>query len=476
MKKIFLFSVLFFFVLLYPSKTFGQSEFRKMDGSWQGFIVNEKDTFVLVFDVDSESKTPVLMTFPYVAMEDVRPQGLRFANDTLRLSVSALAARIQLVYKNENEMDGFWIASNSKDTLSLQMQKTNHPLRINRPQTPKEPFPYSSEIIIVQNKKAKVSIEGTLTLPQGKGPFPCVILVTGSGPQDRNSEILMHKSFWVIADYLSRHGIAVFRYDERGVGKTTGNFSTSTSYDFTDDLLAVYTHLRKHKNLNKKQIGLAGHSEGGLVCAMAAAKNKNVGFYISLAGPAVRGSEILLEQSKQLFMVSGKDEEYVNFEYAFRKKIFEMFHSISDSQKFAEAMREYFEKTMTEISEEKAKEHNISKPFAEMWIIQLSSPWMKEFMSIDPANYLRKMKCPVLVMIGEKDFQVPHYQNLPIYENIFSESKHPNYTLLKMPQLNHLFQTANTGSISEYGRIEETFSPMALETMKDWILKTIKTN
>lgn len=476
MKKIFHFCILFFLSLLFSCKTFGQSEYQKIEGSWQGFVVNEKDTFVLVFDIDSDLKTPLLMTFPDLAMKDVRPQGLRFANDTLRLSVSSLAARIQIAYNDKNEFDGYWIATNSKDTLPLRMQKTNHPLRIHRPQTPKEPFPYSSEIIAVWNKKAKVSIEGTLTLPAGEGPFPCVILVTGSGPQDRNSDILMHPSFWVIADYLSRHGIAVFRYDERGVGKSTGNFSTSTSHDFADDLLAVFKHLQKNKNLNKNQIGVAGHSEGGLVCAMAIAKYKKIGFYISLAGPAVRGSEILLEQAKQLFIVSGKDKEYVDFEYAFRKKIFEMFHSISDSHKFAEAMRDYFEKTMTEIGEEKAKEHNISRSFAEMWIIQLSSPWMKEFMSIDPASYLYKIKCPVLVMIGEKDFQVPHYQNLPIYEKIFSESKHSNYTILKIPQLNHLFQTANTGSISEYGRIEETFSPIALETMKDWILKTTKTN
>lgn len=476
MKKIFHFCILFFLSLLFSFKTFGQSEYQKIEGSWQGFILNEKDTFVLVFDVNSESKTPVLMTFPDVAMKDIRPQGLRFANDTFRLSVSSLAARIQLVYMNENKMEGFWIATSSRDTLSLQMQKTNHPLRIHRPQTPKEPFPYSSEIITIQNKKAKVSIEGTLTLPQGEGPFSCVILISGSGPQDRNSEILMHPSFWVIADYLTRHGIAVFRYDERGVGKSTGNFSASTSYDFADDLLIVFRNLQKNKKLNKNQIGVAGHSEGGLVGAMVAAKNKNISFYISLAGPAVRGSEILLEQSKQLFIVSGKEKEYVEFEYAFRKKIFDLFHSISDSRKFAEAMRDYFEKSMVEIGEEKSKEHNISKAFAEMWIMQLSSPWMKEFMSIEPANYLKKIKCPVLVMLGEKDFQVPYYQNLPVYEKVFSESKHPNYTLLKILQLNHLFQTANTGSISEYGRIEETFSPIALEAMKDWILKTTKTN
>lgn len=476
MKKFFHFSILLSFMLLFSIKTFGQIEYQKLDGSWQGYIVSEKDTIVLVFDVDSELKTPVLMTFPDFAMQDVRPQGMRFANDTLQLSISSLAARIQVVYKDKNKMNGFWIATHPKDTLSLQMQKTNHPLRIHRPQTPKEPFPYSSEIITIQNKKAKVSIEGTLTLPQGEGPFSCVILISGSGPQDRNSEILMHPSFWVIADYLTRHGIAVFRYDERGVGKSTGNFSASTSYDFADDLLIVFRNLQKNKKLNKNQIGVAGHSEGGLVGAMVAAKNKNISFYISLAGPAVRGSEILLEQSKQLFIVSGKEKEYVEFEYAFRKKIFDLFHSISDSRKFAEAMRDYFEKSMVEIGEEKSKEHNISKAFAEMWIMQLSSPWMKEFMSIEPANYLKKIKCPVLVMLGEKDFQVPYYQNLPVYEKVFSESKHPNYTLLKILQLNHLFQTANTGSISEYGRIEETFSPIALEAMKDWILKTTKTN
>lgn len=466
MKKFFSFCFILTILLL---NTLAQSDFQKLNGSWQGYVVSEKDTFVVVFDVNSDSQTPFLASFPYMAMLDVRPQGLRFLNDTLSFSVSSLMARIHLVNRDNVKMDGIWVATNTKDTLMLQMERTENPLRIRRPQTPQEPFSYSSEIITIKNKKAKVTIEGTLTLPKGDGPFPCLILVTGSGPQDRNSEIFLHKSFWVIAEYLSSRGIAVFRYDERGVGKTTGNFSTSTSYDFADDLLAVFKHLQKHKRLNKKQIGVAGHSEGGLVCAIAASRNKNIAFYISLAGPAVRGSEILLEQAKEHFVIAGKDEDFINYDYAFRKKIFELFHSNSDNQKFAEAVRKLFDETIAEIGEERAKELSITKQIAEIWIMQLSSPWMKQFVKIDPADYLKNIKCPVLVMIGEKDFQVPYTQNLPIFEKIFSSSSHTNYTLKQLPHLNHLFQTANTGSISEYARIEETFSPVALEIIKEWI-------
>lgn len=472
LRKITLFSFfLILFIFSRISSTAQNLSYSKIKGSWQGTMIHEKDSFNVVFDIYPDSTNSVLVSFPDVASVDNKPQRSRFTNDSLILSLPKMGANIKLFLINPTELSGFWCNVGGKDSTILVMRKTDNPLRVQRPQTPKSPFPYSSETIVIQNKKANISIEGTLTLPEGKGPFPSVILVTGSGPQDRNSEIMMHKSFWVIADFLTRRGVAVFRYDERGVGKSTGNYSNSTTLDFANDLKEIFMFLKKDSRLNKQQIGLMGHSEGGIVIGIVASQVKSVAFVISLAGSAVSGREILLEQAKQMNILNGKDSAFVEYDYLFRTKIFDAFISNSDKKIFAEKVRTLFADAIKELGEEKAKDYSITKSASELWILQLSSPWMDTFIRLNPADYWKKVNCPVLVLIGDKDFQVPYHQNMPVYESIFQNSKNKNVTLLKMESLNHLFQTANTGSMNEYARISETFSPKALTTISEWILK-----
>ncbi len=453
-----------------------KSDYSKIKGSWQGSIEIEKDSFNVVFDIYPDSAYPILISFPDIAMIDTKPQRSKFSNDSLILVLPKMGAIVKLVQTSSNVLSGYWFSSATMDSNLLVMTKTNTPLRVFRPQTPKPPFSYTSETLVIQHKKANVSIEGTLTLPNGKGPFPAVILVSGSGPQDRNSEILMHKSFWVIADYFTRRGIAVFRYDERGVGKSTGTYSTASTIDFADDLMEIFKVIQKDSRLNPKQIGLMGHSEGGIIIAIATSKIKSVGFLVSLAGSAVPGLDILLEQAKEMNVLAGKDSAFIQYDYQFRTKIFEIFLNTPDKKEFVEKIKNLFDNAITELGEEKAKEYSITKSIAELWIMQLSSPWMETFIRLDPAEYWSKVKCPTMVLIGEKDFQVPYNQNMPRYKEIFEKSNNKNVTLLKMDSLNHLFQTCKTGSVGEYGRIEETFSPKALKTISDWILKQNNTN
>ncbi len=453
-----------------------KSDYTKIKGSWQGAIAVEKDSFNIVFDIYPDSANSVYISFPDLAMIDTKPQRSKFSNDSLILVLPKMGAIIKLVNSNSNILSGYWYSSANNDSSLLVMKKTNTPLRVLRPQTPKPPFPYLSETIIVQNKKANVSIEGTLTIPEGNGPFPAVILVSGSGPQDRNSEIMMHKSFWVIADYFARCGIAVFRYDERGVGKSTGTYTTATTFDFADDLTEIYKIIQKDKRINQSKLGLMGHSEGGIIIAIAASKIKSVGFLVSLAGSAVSGREILLEQAKQMNEVAGKDSIFINYDYTFREKIFEIFLNTPDKKEFSEKIKKHFDNAISELGETKAKEYNITKSIAELWIMQLSSPWMDAFIRLNPTDYWSKVKCPVIVLIGDKDIQVPYQQNMPRYKEVFEKSNNKNVTLLKMESLNHLFQTCKTGSVGEYARIQETFSPNALKLISDFILNqnTIK--
>ncbi len=476
-KNNFSFIIAFIFLTVCINNLWAQkSDYSKIKGSWQGAIAIEKDSFNIVFDIYPDSANSVYVSFPDVAMIDTKPQRSKFSNDSLILVLPKMGAIVKLVYTNPTSLSGYWYSSASNDSSLLVLNKTNTPLRVLRPQTPKPPFPYLSETVQIKNTKANVNIEGTLTLPSGKGPFPAVILVSGSGPQERNSEILMHKSFWVIADYFTRRGIAVFRYDERGVGKSTGTYTTATTIDFADDLEEIYKVIRKDKRLNPTKIGLMGHSEGGIIIAIAASKLKSVGFLVSLAGSAVSGYEILMEQAKQMNIAAGKDSSFINYDYQFRKQIFEIFLNTPDKKEFSEKIKKLFESAIAELGEDKAKEYNITKSNADLWIMQLSSPWMETFIRLDPAIYWSQITCPIMVLIGEKDLQVPYSQNMPRYKEVFEKSKNKNVTLLKMESLNHLFQTCKTGSVGEYARIQETFSPNALKLISDFILNqnTIK--
>lgn len=444
-------------------------DLNSVEGSWQGEISVQNINTTLVLDIYPNSSSKIIASLPKMASINHKASKIKFTEGTLSFNVVNLAYSFDLTLKNDS-LHGFAQGMRSKKIEHISLFKTENPLRVNRPQTPKPPFSYKEEIIVVKNKKAKISLEGTLTIPSGEGPFPTVILVTGSGPQDRDSEVFMHKIFWVIADYLSSRGVAVFRYDERGVGKSTGNFAQATSFDFAQDLSYIFKQIKKHPKVGK--LGVLGHSEGGLVAAIVASKNKKCDFVISLAGPAVNGKEILLEQAKQMYILEGKDKNFLNFEIEVRSYIFELYGKSKDATSFAQDLRAYFEKLQSEISQEKAKRHNISPKVAEVWILQLSSAWMKEYIKTDPYKYWRKLKCPTLVLIGDKDFQVPYHQNMPIYEKAFKEAKNSNANMMKIKSANHLFQICEKGSMDEYASIEESISPKVLEIISNWIKQT----
>ncbi len=322
-----------------------------------------------------------------------------------------------------------------------------------RPQMPQPPFPYTSTDVTFPSKSSGVTLAGTLTMPAGKGPHPAIILVTGSGPQDRDESLMGHKPFLVLADHLTRKGIAVLRYDDRGIGKSTGGFATSTSLDFSMDAEGALDFLKSRADVNAKSIGIAGHSEGGIIAPMVAARRPDVAFIVLLAGTAVPGADVILEQGQALAKASGATEEQLN---AARAKQMEFTRIMNSTAAPAEL-------------ETKLREFLAGAPNIDAQLRQLTSPWMRFFMTYDPALTLAKVKCPVLALNGEKDLQVLPDQNLPPLKAALEKGGNKNVTILRLPSLNHLFQAAKTGTVSEYAQIEETMNPAVLDAITKWV-------
>ncbi len=346
---------------------------------------------------------------------------------------------------------------------------------MNRPQEPKAPFPYKNEEVSVKVEKGGHSLAGVLSVPEGKGPFPGVILVSGSGPQDRDEQLVGHKPFLVLADHLTRKGIAVLRYDDRGVGKSTGDFSASTSDDFADDALAAITFLAARPEINPKLVGIVGHSEGGLIAPMVAAVSPVPTFIVLLAGPGMPGSDLLALQGRLISEANGTKPEDAARNAEKSRTILEMFRDNKPEPDIRAAILAAIEAelaieptTKDKPAEERTKLANESTT---QQMMTMASPWMRRFLQIDPTVALRKVTIPVLALNGEKDLQVPPKENLAGIAEALKAAGNAHVTTKELPGLNHLFQTSETGSPSEYADIEETFAPAALDAVTAWILE-----
>jgi hypothetical protein len=337
-----------------------------------------------------------------------------------------------------------------------------------RPQEPKPPFSYLIEEVVFENKDAGVKLSGTLTIPEKPGRYPAVIMVTGSGKQNRDEEFSGHKPFWVLADHLTRKGFVVLRYDDRGVGKSTGNFDMSSPGDFARDTEAGITYLKTRKDVNSRQIGIIGHSEGGIVASIVANETSDVAFIVSLAGFTINLEDVvlgqLLNQAKQM----GRSEEEIALEKVWRKSLYSIIKEKTDSATTVNKLWEAYNR----MSGDDMKKLNWPKERHESQVRQLMNPWWRYSLTLNNKEKLMNIKCPVLALYGDLDKQVIPDQNIGFVEEAFKNGKCKKYELIRLPGLNHMFQTATTGSEYEYTRIEETFSPDALNLISDWIGKT----
>ena len=355
-------------------------------------------------------------------------------------------------------IDGSFTQMGATHPLLLKRVKDQAELDLKRPQNPAQPFPYRSEEVTYDNKAQHVTLAATITIPEGKGPFPAVVLITGSGPQDRDESIMGHKPFLVLSDYLTRHGIAVLRADDRGTGKSTGVFANATTADFATDVEVGVVYLKTRPEVDPRKIGLIGHSEGGLIAPMIAARNKDVAYIVMMAGTGVPGDQVLVAQGEAIEVASGKNPAEASLNAAKEKAMLAMVESEKDDAVLQKELKQKMTGTVPDAQ-------------IGMAIQQVTSPWMRFFLTYDPAIALRKVSCPVLAINGSLDKQVLPTQNLPAIRKALEESGNKHVEVDELPGLNHLFQTATTGSPTEYAQIEETMSPVALEKMSTWILK-----
>jgi fermentation-respiration switch protein FrsA (DUF1100 family) len=350
--------------------------------------------------------------------------------------------------------------------LPLSMHRVDKLPDLSRPQEPVPPIPYRIEEVTVGNPAAGITLAGTLTLPEGKGPFPAVVLLTGSGPQNRDEELFGHKPFLVLADHLTRSGIAVLRFDDRGVGGSTGSFSEANTADFAGDALAGVNFLESRTEIDKKRTGLIGHSEGGMVAPLAAAGSGKVDFIILLAAPGIPFGEIVLSQKIRQWQKLGMNQEFIDLNTAWHRQVFGLIASQKSDPQVNHEMEAMYEKLTPE--EREAMHKNRTGLETEMDLF--SQPWWRFAARYDAASTLEKVSCPVLALNGDKDTQVSARENLAAIEAALSERPGRTYTVKELAGLNHLFQTAETGDELEYTRIEETFSPVAMELIARWIL------
>ncbi len=394
------------------------------------------------------------------------------SGSSITIQIPAVAGSYEgTIETNRSAIEGTW--SQGGGTLPLRLEPADdESIRLpDRPQEPRPPYPYIEEEVTFDNTEADIRLAGTLTIPEGDGPFPAAILISGSGPQNRDEALLGHRPFHVLADYMTRQGIAVLRYDDRGIAESTGDFTTATSVDFAEDASAAVDFLKGRSEVDPERIGLVGHSEGGLIAPVVAVDRDDLGYIVLMAGPGVTGEEILYEQGAVILRAGGADEERIASNRATQEAMFEIAMSDVPLDEVREKLRAYLGQTLEEMDEQEREASGLSEAMIEPQVQQVASPWMRFFLSYDPRPTLEKVTCPTLVINGEKDLQVPPYQNLPEIERALKKGGNPNFRIVEMEGLNHLFQTSETGAPSEYATIEETFSPKAMQVIANWILK-----
>lgn len=389
--------------------------------------------------------------------------------DAVRLEIKPIGGLFEGKRSDTGKMTGRW--KQSGNTFSLTLLRTDQPPQLVRPQHPKPPYPYATEDVVVHNKPAKITLAGTLTLPKGAGPFPAVLLWSGSGPQDRDETLLGHKPFLVIADHLTRQGVAVLRMDDRGVGGSTGNVMDMTIADQAQDAQLCIDLLKSRREIDRARIGFIGHSEGGYVAPLLAASSKDVAFIVMLAGPGLSGEEILILQGVVILKSLGLQGDALKKQRELQEMLFNVVKSEPDNDKVQQLVRERLKEMQEKAIPLEQIQWLLLHKIIEGQLKTITTPWFRYFLTFDPRPSLSKLKVPVLVIIGEKDLQVPPRENFKALEKVFRDSGHPDFTLKEMPGLNHLFQTAKTGALAEYGRIEETFAPAALDLLTEWIMK-----
>lgn len=447
-------------------------------GSWEGPLQVNKSILRLVFHIsEKQGKISAKMDSPDQGQMGMPSTSVTKKGDSIYIEF----AQAGILYAGAMYEPTVITGQYSQSTFSfpLVLQKTDNPTKVVRSQTPVPPFNYKVEEVSYYNADKSIKFGGTLTIPNGTGPFPALLLITGSGQQNRDEEISSHKPFAVIADYLTRHGYAVLRVDDRGVNQTTGDARNATTLDFVKDAETSLKYLLSRKEADKEKTGLFGHSEGGLIATILASQRKDIDFIVLAAAPGIPIIDVMEEQTASLFESNGADSAFVA---AYRSLYRSIVKAINESKDSNEA-RVKIENSIKEWKKDKSPQTiedmglisiKSVEEYVQAYVNIYNEKWFNNFYKMDPQPYIEKLSCKVLVLNGEKDIQVISKSNLQGFRETLKKSASKNYEVKELPGLNHLFQTCNVCIVSEYALLDETFSRMALTEIREWLDKNVK--
>lgn len=465
----YLFALIYALIFLTGS-SYSQSDSTNLnlEGNWLGTLEFSGVQLRIVFNIKKSSTGySATLDSPDQGAKDIPTENVTLNGNNLQIDVPSIHGSYSGVYiPDSSYFTGTW--AQGGQTLPLSIKRTTKTIELNRPQEPVKPYPYNEEEVTYENKEAGITLSGTFTYPKVGKSFTAVLLIPGSGAHNRDEEVFGHKPFLVLSDYLTRHGIAVLRYDDRGVGKSTGDFSSANTKDLASDALAGVKYLSTRKDV--KQIGLIGHSEGGIIAPMVANEYKNVSFVVLMAAPGIPSDKLLLQQAYLIGKGSGEDENMLGKTNQLNQKIFNIIKTESDSLKAWDKIKVVADDFYNRLSEQKRKEIGDAKIF-ENQLKPVMTKWFRYFIKYNPIYELEKLKCPVLAINGSKDVQVPAKENLAAINNALTKGGNKSFKIIEIDGLNHLFQTAATGLPSEYAKISETISPKALDIISNWISK-----
>ena len=434
---------------------------QSIEGTWYGALMTPGGKFVLVFHISKENNEYAsTMDSPAQKLAGVPMLGISFESNVLTMGGPGGV----FIYKGKYKPDSNKVSGTfSQGGLALPMALTRDSAntQVRRPQDPKD-FPYTREEVTITNAKAGVQLAGTLTMPRDKKAEKIVVLVTGSGPENRDEEMFDHRPFLVLSDWLTRNGIAVLRCDDRGVGSSTGDFASATTYDFADDAEAIVSYIKTRPDLKGMMVGLIGHSEGGVMVSIAASRKSNIDFVVLLAGPGVPLKQILREGTA----LSASESAAAMMDKVYAYIIKNPGISAADIDKGIEAL----------VYKEAAKSADglvlgmQPKTLSDIYKGQnYSGTWFRKYVALEPTQFISKLQCPVLAMNGSLDMVVRCDENLKAIEGALQAGGNKHFEIAPMKDLNHFFQKTTAGPIVPYEKIDETFNPVALKKVSDWI-------
>lgn len=434
-----------------------------LDGRWQAALARGGASLRLILRVaTTERGTVARLDSPDMGAADLAVGELRREGASVRFTVPAGQVVFDGALADDGTLSGTWTRQGqapAQVTFSRADDSADRaPPR--RPQMPQPPLPYEAEEVRFANAAAGIELAGTLTLPAGPGPFPAAVLIVGSGTTDRDESLAGHKPFLVLADHLARQGIATLRYDKRGVGESGGRFMGATWADFATDAAAAAAFLRARPEIARDAVGFVGHSEGGAVGPIAAAADPDIAFLAVLAGPGTDFRTLILAQDRLTMLAQGATEEEIGRIQAVTSGALDAAIAAPDAEAARAAVRDYLTPDLlVRLGASEAQKDLVAQ--------QIAGDWMLYALRYDPAAVFARIEAPVLLMSGLLDRQAPAEANLAALQA--AASANPDVTVLRFPGLNHMFQTARTGTFGEYADIEETFAPAALNAISDWI-------